>query len=237
MTLREGLQELTEQLREQGKMVVLLDAILAQTAAADAERDRLARVGELAEAITGRNGDAEGIRSDEGSVDSERGSGEAGEGRGGSEVHQAAPRAGKRVARKEGDQEGGSPEEVTIDLSGGAWTAVKLGPRYCSPACGAGCTWLQYTQAVQSAERLAALCGTGFVPDVWENLGWHYKAVNEKRRIEVYPDGRDGYQASIGGGQFVAKGDSPAEAIDWASRQVADKITELKKLVRAFNGD
>lgn len=51
MTLREGLQELTEQLREQGKMVVLLDAILAQTAAADAERDRLARIGGLVEEL------------------------------------------------------------------------------------------------------------------------------------------------------------------------------------------
>ena len=40
---------------------------------------------------------------------------------------------------------------------------------------------------------LADALGPGWKPEVWENLGWHYRAVSKDGRIKVYPStGRAG---------------------------------------------
>lgn len=60
--------------------------------------------------------------------------------------------------------------------------------RYCAPWCGAHCTSKDYDKAVAEAAQLAKHLGEGWVPKVWENLGWHYSVSRE--RLEVHPNTR-----------------------------------------------
>lgn len=55
------------------------------------------------------------------------------------------------------------------------WTPVHRGNVYCSPRCGGGCTWAAHQKAVRDADALAHRIGDGWEPDVWENMGWHWR--------------------------------------------------------------
>lgn len=70
-----------------------------------------------------------------------------------------------------------------------SWTPVRRGAAYCSPACGAGCTVREHRRAVRDADALVRrLRGSGWRPVVWENLGWHFRAVSGP--VQVYGDRR-----------------------------------------------
>ncbi|KKK48897.1 hypothetical protein LCGC14_3140510 [marine sediment metagenome] len=57
------------------------------------------------------------------------------------------------------------------------WSPRSLpGGVYCSPGCGRGCTKAEYDLAVRDGNALAQRMGEGWVSEVWENLGWHYRA-------------------------------------------------------------
>lgn len=66
-----------------------------------------------------------------------------------------------------------------------SWKPVRRGDIYCAPACGNGCTYQAYLNAVAAAKQLAKEL-PGFKPHVWENLGWHYSAVALGSRVSVY---------------------------------------------------
>jgi hypothetical protein len=55
------------------------------------------------------------------------------------------------------------------------WTPRRVGRFFCSPACGARCTWKAYEKAVVDSEQLAAKLGDGWAARVWENMGWHWE--------------------------------------------------------------
>ena len=64
-----------------------------------------------------------------------------------------------------------------------SWTpAILARGGYCSPACGGHrsgvCTIAKFNAAVELAEKLAEHMGDGWMPEVWENLGWHSKIIN-----------------------------------------------------------
>lgn len=63
---------------------------------------------------------------------------------------------------------------------------VRRGKIYCSPACGAACTWRDYQTAIRKALALAARCGRGWKIRVNENCGWHYGATSPGGHIHVY---------------------------------------------------
>lgn len=54
---------------------------------------------------------------------------------------------------------------------------LKRGHIYCSPACGRGCTLNEYEAASKTAMWMVGVLGEGWIPNVWENLGWHCSAV------------------------------------------------------------
>ena len=95
------------------------------------------------------------------------------------------------------------------------WTPVLNGDRYCSPACGSGCTRQQHDAAQVLAEETAQALGGAFEAHVWENLGWHASARTP--HCGVHPPRRGGsshrgqYQA-YGAGQ-VGMGDTPVAAV------------------------
>lgn len=57
--------------------------------------------------------------------------------------------------------------------------------RYCSPACGAHCTKVDFDFATEQAHRLAVKIGKGWKVRVWENLGWHYQIY--KGVCDIHP--------------------------------------------------
>ncbi len=60
-------------------------------------------------------------------------------------------------------------------ISDRGWEPVRRGTVYCSPRCGGNCTWAAHQKAHKDAEALARRMGEGWEPDVWENLGWHWR--------------------------------------------------------------
>lgn len=54
---------------------------------------------------------------------------------------------------------------------------------YCSPACGAGCKYADYREALAKAKALAAIAGPGWKPYVHENCGWYWMIENGVARI------------------------------------------------------
>jgi len=103
------------------------------------------------------------------------------------------------------------------------WTPVRRGSIYCSPACGGDCTFDAYQVALKNAAKLAECLGPDWRGDVWENLGWHYRALSACKRIKVNPNHWGGknpesYSAFLGapdfpGGKWAVSGKTPEEAV------------------------
>lgn len=72
-----------------------------------------------------------------------------------------------------------------------SWTPRRRGPIYCAPACGGGCTWAAYQNAVKRAREVVAMMKTGGWQDVvHENLGWHWRIVNGPIQLHEDRDGK-----------------------------------------------
>jgi hypothetical protein len=121
------------------------------------------------------------------------------------------------------------------------WTPVKKGLVYCSPACGHNCTKAAFDKATKSAEALAKTLGRGWVPSIWENLGWHY-AVN-KDFTSIHPP----YRSKDGGGtytaylnaekQFVCSAKTANAAYKGVLKNAHDFITKLTEdMEKQING-
>lgn len=102
-----------------------------------------------------------------------------------------------------------------------SWTPIRRGPFYCSPACGARCTILQYDKAWMAANALAKRLGEGWKPVVHENMNWYASVISAtghwKVHIHTYPEG-DSYTAFLGepdcgGGKWAETADTPEAAI------------------------
>lgn len=98
----------------------------------------------------------------------------------------------------------------------------------CAKWCGRGCTKAEYERARKAAHKLCAKLGTGWLPRVWENLGWHYAA--EKHFVSIHeqhyaPDKTASYTVFFNAEkQFVAQGNDPIAAMAHAAlmqKQVA----------------
>lgn len=82
----------------------------------------------------------------------------------------------------------------------------------------------EYTRAVRRADALARRLGTPWKPMVWENLGWHYRAVMPKASVTESHGKR--YLADIHvGRQFMAEAGSPREAVARAVRSMEKELS------------
>jgi len=126
-----------------------------------------------------------------------------------------------------------------------SWTPKANGDRYCAPACGRGCTKTEYDNAVVNADALVKrLKGTGWRPVIFENMGWHWRAISGP--VQVYPSDGGKFWAMIGGRPkdnvgglamwtpercLYAK--DPNRAVRAALRYVENKMAELNKTLAA----
>ena len=104
----------------------------------------------------------------------------------------------------------------------------------CSRWCGCGCTQAQYERAVADGKALLLTLGRGWRIDVWENGGWHYKAVSGV--AEISPNIRNWPKRKLEGytcffqskPQIVTKGATAHEALNAAvaeARAIAESLT------------
>jgi hypothetical protein len=111
--------------------------------------------------------------------------------------------------------------------------------------CGRGCTEAEYQRAVHGAAKLKKILGVGWHTEVWENLGWHYKAVHQTHLLSVYADPSiKTYTAYLNdrpgmGGQWIGKGRTPHKAIKNVKKNFLAYYNVLQpvvKLMESFHG-
>ena len=111
---------------------------------------------------------------------------------------------------------------------------------YCAPDCGRGCTEAEFDAATEMATRFASALGPGWAIDVWENLGWHGRAVSPCGRLWVSPSSSGGYRAYLNeasrqpAGQFVASGPTPKAAVREVLKIARAEIARLSRMVEGL---
>lgn len=116
------------------------------------------------------------------------------------------------------------------------WTPRRRGLIYCSPACGASCTWAKYQQANKDAKALAKRLGKGWTIRVWENMGWFYQAISPCQRIKVSGPsyGLKDFTAYLGdadpcgGGRWVASSKTPIGSVRDVVHKAMENIAALE---------
>lgn len=67
-----------------------------------------------------------------------------------------------------------------------SWKPIRRGTVFCSSACGAGCTYLQYLSALKAAKDCSAMMKTkGWKIRVYENMGWYWELFHKSGLLTV----------------------------------------------------
>lgn len=124
------------------------------------------------------------------------------------------------------------------------YEAVRRGPIYCAPFCGAGCTWAAHQRAVQLAHETCMRLGGGWKPVVWENMGWHARAVGAEGHLHVFIHTHRAhlynYSAMMnetdtsGSGHWHADATTPEEAVRAVVAQFKEHRALVEKLYAAL---
>lgn len=86
------------------------------------------------------------------------------------------------------------------------------------------------------ADRTAELCGSAWLPVVWQSCGWHAKVVSPCGHWKVHPHSIVGYMAFLGsknevGGIWSADGKTPAEAVGNVARIAVAQVKEYATML------
>lgn len=111
------------------------------------------------------------------------------------------------------------------------WIPVLKGEIFCSPACGGKCKKSAYDKAIQISNEIASQLGEGWIPEVFENLGWYWKV--EKGNTEVRHSA-NGYSATLQfdldqNYYFSANDSDPRNAVQKVRNQLQDVIRKLER--------
>ena len=83
---------------------------------------------------------------------------------------------------------------------------------------------------------LATKLGPGWTGVVWENLGWHARAVSPSGTITVRRLGHQNFTAALSE-RFAGKGTTPSAAVAAARGQLWDELHRLQGLVEVTRAD
>lgn len=107
------------------------------------------------------------------------------------------------------------------------WTPVLRDKTFCSPGCGGGCLRAAFDLAHSRARALASRLGKGWTPRVWENLGWHFSAINASGKLKVHPATLGHWTAYLGEAEAGGR---------WAECAMSRDVEVLRRL-RDESGD
>lgn len=120
-----------------------------------------------------------------------------------------------------------------------SWIPVRRGTIYCAPACGGDCTYAEFLTATKKANALCTLLsrqtGHPWEPCVWENLGWHYKAVFTRGPLSVYGDIDTGYTANLDG-RWAQSKKTPLAAVKAVVTDAKRALMEVNHLLKHLDG-
>lgn len=110
---------------------------------------------------------------------------------------------------------------------------VRNGAIYCSPGCGAKCTWKAFIAAKKRGRELARLLGPSWKAEVWENLGWHYAAKSSVGTVHHF--GKTHFWADLNadGRQVEADGRTPIAALKAAIDKAAQTRDAMDALLNS----
>lgn len=113
------------------------------------------------------------------------------------------------------------------------WKPIKRGAIYCSPACGGKCSVATFNKATFDAKALAKKMGPEWVPEVWENLGWHWSV--EFGRASVRKSRDKTYICYFNGSkQFMCEAQTPKAAFSGAVMMLRTFIGDLTRDLKAI---
>jgi hypothetical protein len=115
-------------------------------------------------------------------------------------------------------------DNVTPLSTIGRWTPVLNGDVYCSPACGGRCKKAEFDRVSEQAGVLAAQLGSGWMPIVWENLGWHFQV--KKGSFTICDESPKGYSAYIEF-SFDSRKAERISAIDADPRTAVQRVIDI----------
>lgn len=120
-----------------------------------------------------------------------------------------------------------------------SWNPVRRGRVYCAPACGCGCTYAEYRQAVKDAAAAARELGEGWEAVVHENLGWHAAAkhvagwlrvtVNRIGNRPMFYTAFLSHTKNTDGGAWIHDSRSPRAAVAGVLRKAGACVTKYSK--------
>jgi hypothetical protein len=124
----------------------------------------------------------------------------------------------------------------------GRWTPKLEGAIYCSPACGGCCKKEDFDRASERAHAVAKMLGAGWVPRVWENLGWHFDVSKGLATVSSPAEGD--YEAVLqftldghGTDYFKSVKSCPREAVESVHADVGARISALKRALQSVSLD
>lgn len=132
-----------------------------------------------------------------------------------------------------------------------SWEPVRDGLKYCAPACGRGCTIMEYDAAVIAANELVAALGPAWETRVHENLGWHWSAqmkgegdwidrpgiypvINHNNKVGTrYVPVLTGFHAiyNFGAGSILAEGKTAQDCLADLQQKTADAANALEETI------
>lgn len=123
--------------------------------------------------------------------------------------------------------------------SAAAWTPIRDGEKtYCSPACGAGCTWDDYVRCRKESAAAVKQMGPAWTRRIYENSGWGWELIHpDGLTLHVHGYGSSLiYQCEFNGGVFAGQtlqvfGDSRKRPGD-AARSLNRKLDGLFRRVQ-----
>ena len=116
------------------------------------------------------------------------------------------------------------------------WKPVRKGNRYCSPACGRGCTIQEHAKAKADGKKLAARMGKGWRVRTWENLGWHYSVANKICVVHESVGGIYWIDMRVPGlGQICVSRKDPVRGYDTALAKVRTRLRHARNAINSLH--
>ena len=122
------------------------------------------------------------------------------------------------------------------------WKPQRRGAKYCSPACGFGCTWAAYQQALKEGAALAKRLGKGWKTRTWERGSrssrsgtWYWSVKDSTGVLDMHQTGKKKYtlyvERVVGtSGNFVVEGTTPEKAVAAALLRVGEESEYMRVL-------
>ena len=111
----------------------------------------------------------------------------------------------------------------------------RRGAKYCSPACGFGCTWKAYQQALKEGAALAKRLGKGWKAHTRENGTWYWFVMDSTGSLELHQYRKRLFRVYVWrfvgtSSNFVVEGTTPEKAVAAALLRVGEESEYMRVL-------